>query len=277
MSVILENHGTVMGGIDLLDVYRRFETLELCATTIINSERLGGTHYLTDDQITSFNRQVPDQFPEFVPNAISSEEREQRAKICEIVQRACLHNLMLISYGTVSVRLSNDDILITPTSKSRWNLQPKDVVKIHDGLKELGKNHSRALVIHTQIYHKHPHVNSIIITQSPFIMAFANSRVHFNVRTIPDSWILLQDVIQLPFGEHFTSKTTVADAIGINSPALLIQNDSFLVTGRTLLQTFDRLEVAEFTAKSIVMATPLGKIEPINEDRIEELRNSFLG
>jgi L-fuculose-phosphate aldolase len=277
MAVIMENHGTVLGGTDLLDAFQRFETLELCSATIINSEALGGTHYLTDEQIQAFHRQVRGQLPEFVPNVMSSEEREQRALICNIVKRACRQGFMLSSYGTVSVRLSNGDILITPTGKSRWNLDPADIVKIHNGLKELGKNHSRALLIHQQIYDKHAHIKSIIITQSPYVMAFANSRVHFNVRTIPESWILLQDVSQLAFGEHFVNRTTVADTISVNSPAVLIQNDSFVVTGGALLQTFDRLEVAEFSAKSLVLAVPLGKMQPISDEAVEELRKAFLG
>ncbi|MEI7677745.1 MAG: class II aldolase/adducin family protein [Bacteroidales bacterium] len=277
MAVIMENHGTVLGGTDLLDAFQRFETLELCSATIINSEALGGTHYLTDEQIQAFHRQVRGQLPEFVPNVMSSEEREQRALICNIVKRACRQGFMLSSYGTVSVRLSNGDILITPTGKSRWNLNPADIVKIHNGLKELGKNHSRALLIHQQIYDKHAHIKSIIITQSPYVMAFANSRVHFNVRTIPESWILLQDVSQLAFGDHFVNKTTVADTISVNSPAVLIQNDSFVVTGGALLQTFDRLEVAEFSAKSLVLAAPLGKMQPISDEAVEELRKAFLG
>lgn len=277
MAVIMENHGTVLGGSNLLDAFQRFETLELCAATIINSEALGGTHYLSDEQIASFNKQVRPQLPQHETTSRSPKEREDRDYICTIVKRACQQGFMLSSYGTVSVRLKENDFLITPTGVSRWNLQPSDIVKIEGGYKEIGKFHSRSALIHQQIYKKHPHINSIIITQSPYVMAFANSRVHFNVRTIPESWILLQDVVQLPFGDHFSDKTAVADSIGINSPAVIIQNDCFVITGDKLLQTFDRLEVAEFSAKSLVMAVPLGKMEPINDEQVEELRKTFLG
>lgn len=277
MAVIMENHGTVLGGSDMLDAFQRFETLELCAATIINSETLGGTYYLTDEEIETFQQRTLPQLPEFTPVSISSEEREKREEITNIVKRACRQGLMLSSYGTVSMRLSNNDMLITPKGISRWNIQPSDIVCIKNGQKEAGKNQSRATMIHREIYDKHAHVNAIIFTQSPYIMAFANSRVHFNVRTIPESWILLQDVKQIPFGDHRTYKSKVADEISVNNPALLIQNDSFVVTGTTLLQAFDRLEVAEFSAKSLVMCAPLGKLQPINDERVEELRKAFLG
>jgi L-fuculose-phosphate aldolase len=49
-----------------------------------------------------------------------------------------------------------------------------------------------------------------------------------------------------------------------------------LITGDKLLQTFDRLEVAEFSAQSLVMAKPVGTLIPINDKQVEELRRVFL-
>jgi L-fuculose-phosphate aldolase len=42
-----------------------------------------------------------------------------------------------------------------------------------------------------------------------------------------------------------------------------------------LLQTFDRLEVAEFSAKSLVLSSSLGKVVPISNEQVEELRMAF--
>jgi L-fuculose-phosphate aldolase len=58
---------------------------------------------------------------------------------------------------------------------------------------------------------------------------------------------------------------------------VIIQNDSIIVTGDKLLQTFDRLEVAEFSAKSLIMSKSIGELVPINDQQIEDLRNKFLG
>ena len=61
-----------------------------------------------------------------------------------------------------------------------------------------------------------------------------------------------------------------------NTPAVIIQNDAVLITGDKLLQTFDRLEVAEFSAKSLVLAKPIGQLLPIKDKQVEELRSVFL-
>ena len=58
--------------------------------------------------------------------------------------------------------------------------------------------------------------------------------------------------------------------------AAIIENDSVIITGDKLLQTFDYLEVAEFSAKSVVLGNSLGKMIPINDTQVEELREKFL-
>jgi L-fuculose-phosphate aldolase len=107
-------------------------------------------------------------------------------------------------------------------------------------------------------------------------MAFGVTQSEFDVRTIPESWIFLQDIPSVPFGSHFIGRKEILDLLSLNTPAILIQNDSVLVTGDKLLQTFDRLEVAEFSAKSLVLAKPIGNLIPINENQVEELRRVFL-
>ena len=119
-------------------------------------------------------------------------------------------------------------------------------------------------------------INSIIFSQPPHAMAFSVTERSFDTRTIPESWILLQDIPRLPFGEHLRDPTSVAQRLGKGTPMVLIANDSIVVTGGTLLETFDRLEVAEFSARSLIDASEIGQLTPIGEKDIEELRRKFM-
>jgi L-fuculose-phosphate aldolase len=276
MAVIMENHGTVLGGSDLLDAFQRFETLEFSARTILYGNTIGMSQYLTNEQIDDFEAQIPGLLPEIKNASHPSDEREKRTSICNIVHRACDQGLMISSYGTVSVRWCNNDFLITPTNVPRWNLQIGDIVQIKDGKRESGKVPSRATWMHQEIYRRNPDINSIILTQSPYLMAFGVTKSLLNVRTIPESWIFLQDIPSLPFGVHFMGRKEIPELISSGTPAIIIQNDSILITGDKLLQTFDRLEVAEFSAKSLVMAKPIGDLLPINDEQVKELRRVFL-
>jgi L-fuculose-phosphate aldolase len=135
---------------------------------------------------------------------------------------------------------------------------------------------SRATWLHQEIYRRNPAINSIILTQSPYLMAFGVTGTLLDVRTIPESWIFLQDIPALPFGIHKPDRTEIPELLAGGSPAVLIRNDAVLVTGDRLLQTFDRLEVAEFSAKSLVMARPIGQLIPIKDEQVAELRRVFL-
>ena len=275
-AVIMENHGTVVGGSDLSDAFQRFETMEFCARTLINGNTIGTPQFLSNEQIDAFEKQIPRLLPEQKNVEYPSEERAIRENIKKIVHRACEQGLMISSYGTVSVRWQGNDFLITPTNVARWDIQNKDIVQIKNGKREPGKLPSRSTWLHQEIYKRFSHVNSIILTQTPYLMGFSVTGEKIDVRTIPESWIFLQDIPNMPFGSHFAGEEAILETLSENTPAVIINNDSVLVTGDNLLGTFDKLEVAEFSAKSLTMGVSLGKLIPINEKQVEDLRKKFL-
>lgn len=275
-AVIMENHGTVVGGTDLKDAFVRFETLEFSARTIINASTIGDPSYLHDKQIDAFESQIPEELPEMDRVEHDEKELSIRRQIATLVRRSCAQGLMISSYGTVSVRWKGNDFLITPRNVPRWEMGLEDVVQIRDGKREAGKLPSRAIRVHQNIYRENPHVNSIILTQPQHIMAYGVSGMKLDVRTIPESWIFLQDIPMVEFGTQFKGADDLARMFGPNTPAVIIQNDSIIVTGDKLLQTFDRLEVAEFSARSLIMSHSIGSLVPINDEQIEDLRKKFL-
>lgn len=276
MAVIMENHGTVVGGTDLKDAFVRFETLEFSARTIINASTIDAPSYLNNKQIEAFESQIPEDLPEMDRVEHPAGELSIRRNISELVRRSCEQGLMIGSYGTVSVRWQDDDFLITPRNIPRWEIGLEDIVQVRHGKREAGKLPSRAISVHAEIYRTNPHINSIILTQPPHIMAFGVSGARLDVRTIPESWIFLQDIPSVKFGKQFAGDPTIPALVSGNRPAIIVENDGIIVTGDKLLQTFDRLEVAEFSAKSLVMSHPLGDLVPIDPQQIEDLRKKFL-
>ena len=275
-AVIMENHGAVVSGIDIKDAYARFETLEFSARTIINASIIGQPSYLSDEEIEIFESRIPVDLPEMERVDFPAAERSIRREIASVVQRSYMQGMMISSYGNVSARWEGDNFLITPRDMPRNEMGLEDIVQIRDGKREPGKLPSRAVSVHQMIYRHNPRINSIISTQPPNLMAFGVARRKINVRTIPESWILLQDIPTLGFGKQYTHPDEVAQMFGPSCPAILFENDGFIVTGDELLQTFDRLEVAEFSARSLVMGHSLGQLIPIDDLQVEELRKRFL-
>ncbi|MBQ6254131.1 MAG: class II aldolase/adducin family protein [Bacteroidales bacterium] len=274
-AVIMENHGVVLYGEDIADAYQRFETLELCARTILNAKTLGTPKYLTPEQIGRHEMAINTPFEHFMSVDHPSDERAIRSEICQIVRRACSQGLMCSSYGTASVRWKGNDFLITPSNVQRWDIDPEDIVQIKDGMVEAGKMASRSVALHYEIYRRNPKVNSIILTQSPALMGFCVTGVKFDVRTIPESWIFLQDIPTFPFGSQYDDHLPALADEFRKRPFVMLENDSVVVTGDKLINTFDRLEVADFSARSLILAAPLGSLKPITDAEIEDLRVAF--
>lgn len=269
--VIMENHGTVIGGANISEAYQKFEAIELTARSIIYGNMIGKPVYLTSQAIEDYAANLPAHLPVMKEPAHSSLEKEKRLEICKIVKRACQQGLMLGSFGSVSTRLEANNFLITPDNVSKWDLKLEDIVQIKSGCRENGNLPASSFYLHQDIYEKHPDVNAVIITQAPYLTAFAITGSTFNVRTIPETWIYLQDVQYAEFGDQLPNSSAISSRISTETPVVLVKNESVMVAGAKLLQAFDYLEVAEFSAKSLVLSSSLGTMIPISEAQVEEL------
>ena len=274
-SVIMENHGTVVGGASLQQAFARFETLEFCAKTEAQATAIGKVNSLTDEQISSFHKRRSKEWPEFEHQNIAQKELEIRAELIRLIKRAYQQKLIISTFGTFSARLDDDAFIITPTGRDRYYMRRQDLVLIKNGLKEKGKYPSRSSEVHRQIYKDHPEINCIIFAQSPYATAYAVARKPLDTRTIPESYILLRELPLQLYGDQYQEGKGLSAALSPQTPIVLIENDSVLVTGDSILSTFDRLEVAEFSAQSLTLASQMGELQPIQEDRIIELKKQF--
>lgn len=270
--VIMENHGTVTGGTDISDAYQKFELMEVTAKSILYGSRIGTAHSLTEKTIDRHLKRFDNDLPEeALVQSFSTGNREKRTELYKIINRACRQGLLLGAYGSISARWKENDFIITPDRLSKWDLTPGDLVQIRDGKKEKGKTPDKTVLLHQAIYERHPDINAIIMTQPTYLTSFAITGAHFNVRTIPETWIYLQDVQMGELGCLFADADTPGPALSETAPVMIIKNECVVVTGNKLLQAFDHLEVAEFSAKSLILSASLGDMIPIEDHEIDAL------
>ena len=273
--IIMENHGVVCGGKNILNAFHRFETLDFCARLGIKALRLGNMKELTPEQIRLFHH-TKNYLLEFEPTYRTNKEKALRRHICKIVHRAYDQRMMTSTEGVVSVRLADDSFLITPTEIDRRLLDIPDIVLIQNRKREKGKLPSRSVLLHDRIYRDHPDIQAIISAQAPNATAYSISGQAFDTRTIPESYILLRDIPKVPYGPQFQDEGLISEKLSLEQPVILIENDAILTAGASLMEAFDRLEVAEFSAKSLIDASILGGLVAIDDKQIKEIENFFL-
>ena len=273
-SVILENHGVVVGGKDLDQAFQRFEAFEFAAKTIIKGKQLGAIRYLSDQELQQAHNRGS-SLGSLEPAPPFPAELELRRELCQFIRRGCRQRLLISTEGSFSARMGDDDFLITPTQQDRELLTEGDLVRVESGNSEQGKKASRASLAHSAIYKKHPHVQSIAFAHPVNATAFSVTDSTFDARTIPESYVFLRDVERVPYGIQYQEDGSIADYLSEASPAAILANDGVVVTGSSVLDTFDRLEVLESTAEAVINSHAIGKVSAMPEVVINELREAF--
>jgi L-fuculose-phosphate aldolase len=275
--VILENHGVVTAGTTFQEAFRRFETLEFTAKTIIKTRLLGEEpHYLSDDQLALEERR-PLRLDEFEPSNPSSHENDLRRRLSDFVRRAYRQRLFISTQGSYSARIDNASFLITPYQGDRGTLEPQDLVLVKNGQAESGKRPSRAATVHDTIYRRHPQTGAIVNACPVNATAFSVSGVALDSRTIPESYVVIRNVGRARYGAQFGDGEEISGMLSETRPALILENDGVLVTGTDVLEAFDRLEVLESTAEAIINARAVGTLQPLSENVTRDLDRAFFG
>ena len=273
-SVILENHGVVVGAETLPNAFQRFEAFEFAAKTIIKGQQLGKVQYLSEEKLDkAIHRSV--HLETFQPDTSTPHELELRRELCQFIRRGCRQRLFISTEGSFSARLGEDEFLITLTQQDRESVEVGDLVLVKNGIRESGKKASRAVHAHRAIYQKHPHVQAIAFAHPVNATAFSVTDSHFDARTIPESYVFLRDVERVPYGLQYLEDGSIAECLSKASPAAILANDGVVVTGTSILDAFDRLEVLESTAEAVINSRAIGDVSSMGEAVINELKEAF--
>lgn len=272
---LLENHGVCVGAADMLTAFQQFETLNYAAELEALATRRGEIRPLSETACQMSKTNVCSELRNVSPQPCSSEELAARRDLIALIRRSYKMGLFTAAQGTYSTRLSDGSFIITPLHADPAYLEADDLVCIQDGAKEPGKTPDADVLLHQKIYDKNPKIGAIAFAQPVHSMVFAVTDMPFDTRTIPESYILLRDVKRIPFEAAYQNLDDVADEFDNAHPVLLIENKSVMVTGASMLQVFDRLEVMEMTAASILDAQALGTIAHIPSDEIAALKTAF--
>lgn len=266
--IMMDAHGAVVGAKDLETAFALFEELDYCARMQINAASIG----LADEINGKHNEVKTEVFPAFAPEKPSNEEIDLRADICRFLARAYGQNMVNASFGTLSKRLGDDEFIINPHKADRANLVPSDIVKVKNGKVEEGKVPAKAAALHRHIYKTHPEVEAIFVSEPPHATTFAiTDGKPFDSRLIPESYIMLHDVKKVPYDFD-----KISDVIGKQVPVVLVENEGAIAVGNSLMQVFDRMEVLEYSANSVLSAYRMGtKVSPMTEEEVADVNEHF--
>lgn len=265
-TVMMDNHGATVAASDMGEALAMYETLDALTQTLFYAAALGGAKLPA--------KKLPLALKEYPVEDTGADDPEARKTVAAFVKRAYAGGLVGNGYGTLAVR-SAGGIFFNADSDAPYDLDENDIVKFAYGKLSAPKK-AAYLDLILKIFEKRPEANAVFISAPAAIMGFAVAGVDFDARLIPESYIMLRDVTRLPYAS-VADFDAIASALSVNAPVAVIDNECAITIGKNATKAFDRMEVLDYSARSVLLAKPVAAIRPIEGAEVDEINDAFNG
>ncbi len=189
------------------------------------------------------------------------DEKAKRSQIVAIARTLYDKGYVVATDGNISVRLSPDRLLLTPTGICKGDLTEENLILCDNegNALEAGRLTSET-PMHLEVYKQRPDVNAVIHAHPPCTLALNLTGIQLDEYLLPEQTITLGEVPTAPFAMPSTSQgaEAIRELIEKHDTIILDRHGS-LTVGETLAEAFHRLERLEFIAKVTVLARSIGE------------------
>lgn len=196
-------------------------------------------------------------------------ERYARELLADCCRRLYDRQLTVSAGGNMSIRISPDEILITPSGRNKGMLAPDDMVRMSlDGRVLSDGRPSIEHRFHLALYRMNPDTNAVVHCHPLHCVALAVRNQPVRCNLTPEGAMLLGDV---PMIGYFTpGSEELVDAVAAHGDrkAMLMERHGALTQGRTLEEAYNRMEELEFQARLQLL---VGDAEDLPAEEVEKL------
>ena len=194
--------------------------------------------------------------------------------IVRVCQRLYERGLIAGPDGNVSVRLGPDRILATPAGMSKVDVTADDLVELSlEGKKLRGsKRASSEIAMHLRIYQKRPDVHAVVHAHPPIATGFAVAGEGFTECVLPEVIFQVGWVPLVPYATPGTP--ALAEQFDPYLPthdAFLMANHGATTAGPSLSIAHQRMESLEHTARIMLTARLLGRVNSLSQGDVQAL------
>ena len=197
-----------------------------------------------------------------------------RREVVQVCKRLYERGLIAGPDGNVSVRLSADRILVTPAGMSKVDVTVDDLVELSLEGKHLrgSQRASSEVQMHLRIYQRRPDVEAVVHAHPPLATGFAVAGESFSACVLPEMIFQVGWVPLLPYATPGTPQ--LADAFEpyvATHDAFLMANHGATTVGPTLTIAHQRMESLEHSARILLTARMLGRVNTLTAPEVQAL------
>ena len=198
----------------------------------------------------------------------------QKQNLVKACRKLADRGFVAATDGNVSLRLDDGTILITPSGRSKAEVDEDELIVVGlDGrvVGGIGRP-STEFGMHTLIYRKRPDVRAIVHAHPVHATAFAAARIALDKLIFPEVIVTLG---RIPLADYSTPSTAeVAAAIEplvVDFDAILLANHGVVTCGPDLDDAYNKMEKVEHTAAVNFIAMQLGGAKELTVDEVQRL------
>lgn len=197
-----------------------------------------------------------------------------RREIVTVCRRLHERGLIAGPDGNVSVRIAPGRILVTPAGMSKVDVQGDDLVELAlDGKHVRGSSRaSSEAQMHLRIYQRRPDVHAVVHAHPPTATGFSVAGESFAACVLPEVIFQVGWVPLVPYETPGTQ--ALADAFEpfvAQHDAFLMANHGATTIGSTLTIAHQRMESLEHSARIVLIARLLGRVNTLTPAQVEAL------
>ena len=203
-------------------------------------------------------------------------EKEIRQEICEIGRRMYDRRMVAANDGNISVRLSEDEILCTPTGVSKGFMKPEQLCLVDLSGNLLGEDRgfhpSSEVKMHLRVYQKRPDIKAVVHAHPIFATSFAVMGQALERPIMPEVIVNFGRIPLAPYGTPSTAE--IPDAVEpylAEYEAILLEHHGALTWAKDLLSAYMKMESVEFYAELLYRTTQLGGPRKLSEEQLKRL------
>lgn len=202
--------------------------------------------------------------------------KELKDQICDICHKMWQLGWVAANDGNVSVKLADNNFLVTPTGISKSFITPEKLVKINNKGEIIEANEgyrpSSEIKMHLRCYADREDVGAVVHAHPPTATGFAVANVPLDNYDMIETVVSLGSIPVTPYGTPSTYEVPESIAPYIQEhDAVLLQNHGALTLGKNVIDAYYKMETLELFAKINLNAHLLGGAKEISKPNIEKL------
>ena len=186
---------------------------------------------------------------------------ELKEQICDVGRRLWQRAYVDGNGGNLSIRLTEDVVLCTPTLVSKGFMKPEDLCLVDlDGNQLAGvKNRTSEILMHLSIMKAQPKARAVSHAHPPYATGFTVAGVQPPTCMIPEIEVFIGRVPIAPYETPGTPEMglKVAELVDKHN-TVLMENHGVVSWSNTIEDAYFKMEIVEAYCRTVLVTTQLG-------------------